>query len=56
MAAGYPGYPGYRGYLLPFFMGKMLLIIYYIIKLLYIAQFSKKNTRGVTEVTGVTVG
>ena len=37
-----------------FFMGKMLLIIYNIIKLLYIAQFSKKNTRGVTEVTEVT--
>ena len=27
-------------------MGKMLLIIYYIIKLLYIPQFSKKNTLG----------
>ena len=26
----------------------------YIIKLLYIPQFSKKNTRGVTEVTAVT--
>ena len=37
-----------------FFIGKMLLIIYNIIKLLYIAQFPKKNTRGVTEVTGVT--
>ena len=29
-------------------------ILYYIIKLLYIAQFSKKNTRGVTGVTEVT--
>ena len=37
-----------------FFMGKPLLIIYNIIKLLYIAQFQKKNTRGVTEVTAVT--
>ena len=53
---GYPGYQGYRGYLLPFFMGKMLLIIYYIIKLLYIPQFSEKNTRWVTEVTEVTRG
>ena len=55
-AAGYSGYPGYPGYLLPFFMGKMLLIIYNIIKLLYIAQFQKKNTRWVTEVTEVTRG
>ena len=39
-----------------FFMGKMLLIIYNIIKILYIPQFSKKNTRGVTEVTAVTRG
>ena len=54
MAAGYSGYPGYSGYLLPFFIGKMLLIIYNIIKLLYIAQFQKKNTRWVTEVTAVT--
>ena len=53
MASGYPGYPGY---LLPFFMGKMLLIIYNIIKLLYIPQFSEKNTRGVTAVTEVTRG
>ena len=45
-ASGYPGYPGYPGYLLPFFMGKMLLIIYNIIKLLYIPQFQKKNTLG----------
>ena len=51
---GYPGYQGYRGYLLPFLWGKMLLIIYNIIKLLYIPQFSKKNTRGVTGVTEVT--
>ena len=42
-ASGYSGYQGYRGYLLPFFMGKMLLIILYIIKLLYIAQFQKKK-------------
>ena len=59
MAAGYRGYPGYPGYLLPFFIGKMLLIIYNIIKLLYIPQFQKKNTRWVTkvtEVTGVTRG
>ena len=54
MAAGYSGYSGYPGYLLPFFMGKMLLIIYNIIKLLYIAQFPKINTRWVTEVTAVT--
>ena len=54
MVAGYSGYPGYPGYLLPFFIGKMLLIIYNIIKLLYIAQFQKKNTRWVTEVTEVT--
>ena len=54
MASGYSGYPGYPGYLLPFFIGKMLLIIYNIIKLLYIAQFKKKTTRGVTEVTAVT--
>ena len=54
MASGYSGYPGYPGYLLPFFIGKMLLIIYNIIKLLYIAQFQKINTRGVTEVTEVT--
>ena len=48
---GLPGLPR-----LPpaFFIGKMLLIIYYIIKLLYIAQFPKKNTRWVTEVTAVT--
>ena len=53
MAFGYPGYPGY---LLPFFMGEIFLIIYiYIIKLLYIPQFQKKNTRWVTEVTGVTM-
>ena len=47
---GLPGLPR-----LPpaFFIGKMLLIIY-IIKLLYIAQFQKINIRGVTEVTGVT--
>ena len=45
-ASGYRGYPGYPGYLLPFFMGKMLLIIYNIIKLLYIPQFQKKNTWG----------
>ena len=37
-----------------FFMGKMLLIILNIIKLLYIAQFPKINTRWVTEVTAVT--
>ena len=54
MASGYSGYPGYPGYLLPFFIGKMLLIIYNIIKLLYIPQFQKINTRGVTEVTEVT--
>ena len=54
MAAGYRGYPGYPGYLLPFFIGKMFLIIYYIIKRLYIAQFQKKNTRWVTEVAAVT--
>ena len=56
MASGYRGYPGYPGYLLLFFIGKMLLIIYNIIKLLYIPQFQKKNTRWVTEVTGVTRG
>ena len=48
---GLPGLPR-----LPptFFIGKMLLIIYNIIKLLYIAQFQKINTRWVTEVTAVT--
>ena len=52
MGSGYRGYPGY---LLPFFMGKMVLIIYiYIIKLLYIPHFSEKNTRWVTRVTEVT--
>ena len=38
-----------------YLMRKMFLIIYiYIIKLLYIAQFPKINTRGVTAVTEVT--
>ena len=41
MVAGYRGYPGY---LLPFFIGKILLINF--IKLLYIAHFSKKTHVG----------
>ena len=53
-ASGYRGYPGYPGYLLPFFMGKMLLIIYYILLNFYIYHNFRKNTRGVTEVTEVT--
>ena len=49
-----PRLPGLPGLPPAFFMGKMLLIIYNIIKLLYIAQFQKKNTRWVTGVTAVT--
>ena len=51
----YPcGYLGYPGYPLCFYLEKCLLIIYNIIKLLYILDFAKIYTRGVTEVTGVT--
>ena len=47
MASGYRGYPGYPGYLLPFFMGKMLLIIFNILLNSYIYHnFRKKHTLG----------